>query len=162
MTPLAHIVSVIAIWTMMLFGLRFAVAAANWLLPLGAAAWHLVRCEGRDSRQCRRRFVGAVDQLHHDLAAAITTPWSGTLLFAGSVLIGFAFAFGSAGDVAQLVARHPEAWQSVDVVTDCVAAIFAVTGMSFLQAATSLRRTASFLVSGALVLTGLGIGVLTL
>lgn len=146
----------------MLFGVRFAVAAVNWLLPLGAAVWHLVRCEGRDSRQCRRRFIGAIDQLHDDLNSAITTPWSATLLFAGSVLIGVAFACGSAGDAAQLVARHPDAWQSFDVVTDCVAAILAVTGMSFLQAATSLRRTASFLVSGALVLTGLGIGVLTL
>lgn len=162
MTALGHIASVVAIWTMMLVGLRFAVAAGNWLVPLGGAAWHLTRCEGFDTRACRRRFVRTVDQLHVDLNSAITTPWSATLLFAGSVLIGFAFAAGSAGDAAQLVSQHPEAWTVFDVVTDCLAAVAAVTGMAFVQAATSRRRTASFLVSAALVFTGLGIGVVTL
>jgi len=162
MTALGHIMSVVAIWTMMLFGLRFAVAAGNWLLPLAGAAWQLARCEGPDTRICRRRFLQAVDQLHIDLHSAITTPWSATLLFAGSVLIGFAFAAGSAGDAAQLVSHHPEAWTAFDIVTDCIAALAGVTGMAFVQAATSRRRTASFLVSAALVLTGLGIGVVTL
>lgn len=35
MTPLGQIVSIVAIWTMMLFGLLFAAAAGNWIVPLG-------------------------------------------------------------------------------------------------------------------------------
>lgn len=162
MTAFGHIASVVAIWTMMLFGLRFAVAAGHWLIPIAIAGWRLARCAGPDTRMCRRAFLLAIECLHFDLSRAITTPWSATLLFAGSVLVGLAFACGSAGDAAQLVAHRPEAWQAFDVVTDCIAAILGVTGMAFIQAATSHRRTASFLVSAALVLTGLGIGVLTL
>lgn len=162
MTALGHVVSVVAIWTMMLFGVRFAVAAGNWLLPLVEAAWHLVRCEGPDIRVCRRRFVDTIAQLHLDLNAAITTPWSATLLFAGSMLTGVAFFSGSLGDAAKLVAHKPEAWTGFDLVTDCIAAVLAVTGMAFIQAATSRRRTASFLVSAALIGTGLGVGYFTL
>jgi hypothetical protein len=161
MTPLAHIVSIVAIWTMMLFGLRFAAGAGKWLLPLALAGAQLARCRpGR--RICRTRFLQVVDQLHVNLNQAITTPWSGTLLFAGSVLIGLGFFFGSSGDAAQLVSRHPEAWKSYDIATDAIAAAISVTGMSFVHAATARRRTASFLVSFALIATGIGIGVVTL
>jgi hypothetical protein len=162
MTPLGHIISVVAIWTMMLFGLRFATAAGNWLVPVGIAGWHLFRCKEIDKRTCRIRFVRAIDLLHLNLNRAITTPWSGTLLFSGSVLIGLGYFFGSSGDAVQLVSRHPEAWKSYDITTDAVAAVMSVTGMSFVQAATAQRRTASFLVSGVLIVTGIGIGVVTL
>jgi len=161
-TPLAHIVSVVAIWTMMLTGLRFAKAAAGWLSPLVRAGYRLIRCRAREHGACRDRFVAAIDALHLQLNQAITTPWSGTLLFAGCVLIGLGYAAGSAGDAAVLVSDHPERWQAFDVVGDCVAAVLAVTGMSFVHAATAHRRTASFLVSGVLVVSGFGIGVLTL
>ncbi|KQM56704.1 hypothetical protein ASE69_03565 [Sphingomonas sp. Leaf208] len=162
MTPLGHIISVVAIWTMMLFGLRFAAAAGGWLVPIGIAGWRLARCKEIDKRTCKIRFVRAVDILHLDLNRAITTPWSGTLLFAGSVLIGLSYFFGSSGDAAQLVSRYPETWKSYDIATDAAAAVMSVTGMSFVQAATAQRRTASFLVSGALIATGIGIGVVTL
>ncbi|WCP71540.1 hypothetical protein [Sphingomonas hankookensis] len=162
MTPLGHIASVVAIWSMMLFGLRFAVGAIHWLLPLFRAFWQLVRCTEPDKRACRRQFVGTLDQLHRDLNAAITTPWSGTLLFAGSFLIGIGFASGCAGDVLQLLSKNAKAWDAFDVVTDCIAALLSITGMAFVHAATSRRRTASFFVSGALVASGLGIGLLTL
>lgn len=146
----------------MLTGLRFAVAAAGWLQPLARAGYRLARCRSRDHGACRDRFVAAIDALHLQLNQAITTPWSGTLLFAGCVLIGLGYAVGSAGDAAVLVSQHPERWQSFDVAGDCVAAVLSVTGMSFVHAATAHRRTASFLVSGVLVVTGLGVGVWTL
>jgi hypothetical protein len=147
---------------MMLFGLRFAAAAGNWLVPVTVAGWRLLRCRERDKRTCRIRFVRAVDLLHLNLNLAITTPWSGSLLFAGSVLIGLGYFFGSSGDAVQLVSRHPEAWKSYDITTDALASIMSVTGMAFVQAATAQRRTASFLVSGVLIATGIGIGVVTL
>jgi len=161
MTALGHVVSVIAIWSMMLFGLRFAIDAGGWLGPVGRAAWHLARCDG-DRRTCFRRFRHAVDQLHVDLAGAIQTPWSATLLFGGAVMIGFGYAAGSAGDAVKLVSAAPDRWSTFDIVTDCIAAVLAVTGMSFVLAATARRRTASFLVSAVLIGTGAGIGVVTL
>lgn len=99
MTPLDHISSVVAIWTMMLFGLRFAAGA--WLIPLVFAGWHLVRCREPGKHVCRARFRAIVDRLHVDLISAITTPWSGTLLFAGSVAIGLGYSLGSSGDAAR-------------------------------------------------------------
>jgi len=161
-TPAAHIASVVAIWTMMLTGLRFAHAAGGWLRPLTVAGYKLARCRSREHGECRARFVAAIDALHLALNQAIITPWSATLLFSGCVLIGLGYAFGSAGDVAVLVARSPERWRDLDVTGDCIAAVLAVTGMSFVHAATAHRRTASFMVSGVLAFTGLGVGVLTL
>lgn len=162
MTALAHVISVVAIWTLMLFGVRFAVSAGHWLVPSAAASWRLARCRGPDHSECRARFRAVIDQLHIDLIMAIKTPWSATLLFAGSVLIGLGYFFGSAGDAAILVSAHPEHWIAFDVVTDCIASVLATTGMSFVLAAFSRHRTASFLVSGVLIATGLGIGVVTL
>lgn len=161
MTPLGHILSVVAIWTMMLYGVRFSVAAGNWLVPLGGALWHLAWCRG-DRRACRARFRATVDQLHADLVSAIKTPWSATLFFLGCMLIGGAYSFGSMGDAARLISTRPDAWTGFDVATDCLAAILSVTGMAFVMAGFSRHRTASFLVSGVLVFTGLGIAVVTL
>lgn len=48
------------------------------------------------------------------------------------------------------------------MVSDCIAALMSITGMAFIHAATSQRRTASFFVSGALIVSGLGIGLVTL
>jgi hypothetical protein len=161
-TAVAHVISTVAIWTMMLFGLRFAVSAGHWLLPSARASLQVAYCRGPDRSQCHARLRAAIDQLHVDLVTAIKTPWSATLLFAGSVLIGLGYFSGSLGDAARLVSAHPRQWIAFDVVTDCIAAVLAVTGMSFLLAAFSHHRTASFLVSGVLIVTGLGIGVVTL
>ncbi|KQM92239.1 hypothetical protein ASE70_15100 [Sphingomonas sp. Leaf22] len=162
MTPLGHVASVVAIWAMMLFGIRFAVAAIHWLLPVVRSVYRLARATKDDARFCRKQFVHSIDQLHLDLNRAITTPWSGTLLFAGSILIGFGFAAGCTGDVMKLLTKSPASWEAFDVVTDCLAAVMSITGMAFIHAATSQRRTASFLVSGALIFSGLGIGLVTL
>ena len=162
MSPPGHVASVVAIWAMMLFGLRFAVAAIHWLLPIMRAAYRLARAEEAEKRFCRKQFVHAVDQLHLDLNRAITTPWSGTLLFAGSILIGFGFAIGCTGNVMKLLSKSADAWETFDVLTDCFAALMSITGMAFIHAATSQRRTASFLVSSALIVSGLGIGLVTL
>ncbi len=162
MTATAHVISVDAIWTLMLFGFRFAVSAGHWLVPSATALWRLARCRGPDHSTCRAQFRAVIDQLHVDLITAIKTPWSATLLFAGSVLIGLGYFFGSLGDAARLVSSHPDHWIAFDVVTDCIASILATTGMSFVLAAFSRHRTASFLVSGVLIATGLGIGVVTL
>ncbi|MBB5725059.1 hypothetical protein FHS97_000967 [Sphingomonas endophytica] len=161
MTPAGHIVSVVSIWTMMLYGIRFAVAAGHWLVPAAAALWHLARCRG-DRRSCRARFRATIDQLHADLVSAIKTPWSATLFFLGCTLIGGAYAFGAVGDAVRLVSVRPDAWSGFDIATDRLAAILSVTGMAFVMAAFSQHRTASFLVSGVLVATGLGIAVVTL
>jgi hypothetical protein len=162
MTPLGHIISIVAIWAMMLFGLRFAIAATEWMLPVTAAFWRLVRCGKAGRTACARGFIRAVAKLHIDFRRAIVTPWSGPLLFIGSALIGFGYAFGSAGDAMKLVSRRPETWQAFDVGTDAIAAVLSITGMSFVLASTAQRRTASFLVSAALIGTGIGIGVVTL
>ncbi|MEK9213137.1 hypothetical protein [Sphingomonas sp. 2378] len=151
-----------AIWTLMLFGVRFAVSAGHWLVPTILAGWTLLRCRGGNRSICRARFRAVIDQLHVDLITAIKTPWSATLLFAGSVLIGLGYFSGSLGDAARLVSARPDRWIAFDVATDCIASALAVTGMSFLLAAFSRHRTASFLVSGVLILMGLGIGVVTL
>jgi hypothetical protein len=161
-SALGHIASVVALWTMMLFGLRFAAAASAWLLPLARAVGRFLRCTQAERHPCLRRIRLVVDQLHLDLNRAITTPWSATLLFAGSTLIGLGYFVGSLGDAIRLVSNAPESWATFDIVTDCLAAGAAVTGMAFVQAATSQRRTASFLVSGVLILTGTGIAVVTL
>ncbi|WP_294195854.1 hypothetical protein [uncultured Sphingomonas sp.] len=161
MTPLGHIVSVVSIWTMMLYGVRFSVAAGNWLVPTAGALWHLLWCRG-DRRACRAHFRATIDRLHVDLVTAIKTPWSATLFFLGCMLIGAAYTFGSMGDAARLVSAQPDAWTGFDVTTDCFAAILSVTGMAFVMAGFSRHRTASFLVSGVLVITGLGIAVVTL
>lgn len=162
MTPLGHIVSVVAIWSMMLFGIRFAVAAVEWIIPTALAFARWARC-GRDGRmQNGRAVVRAVVKLHVDFRRAIVTPWSAPLLFIGSAMIGFGYAFGSSGDAAKLVSHTPDAWNAFDVATDAIAASLSITGMSFVLAATAQRRTASFLVSAALIATGIGIGVVTL
>ncbi len=161
MTPLAHIISVVAIWSMMLFGLRFAVAAGQWMMPVAKAfgrwlVWRSAR------RSLKARLLQAIVRQHRDLNSALVTPWSATLLFGGAALIGLGYTFGSAGDAMRLVSKHPDAWTAFDVTTDAIAAVMAITGMSFVQAATARHRTASFLVSGALIVTGLGIGIVTL
>jgi len=154
MTALAHIAGVVAVWTLLLFGLRFVVDGCGWLRPLSA---ELVRMIGGK----RGGLRAVVDQLHVDLVAAIVSPWSATLLFGGAALIGLGYAAGAIGDVARLVSAEPRAWDLFDVVSDCVAAILAVTGMSCVLAATSDQRRASFGVSLILVLTGVGIGWVT-
>lgn len=131
MSSVAHVVSVVAIWTLMLFGVRFAVSAGHWLVPCAGALVRLAWCRGPDRTECRARFRASVDQLHIDLITAIKTPWSATLLFAGSVLIGLGYFFGSAGDAARLVSTRPDHWIPFDVVTDCIASVLATTGMSF-------------------------------
>lgn len=161
MTPFAHIISVTSIWTMMLYGARFATASAQWLLPIAVAVWHFALCRG-DRRKCRARLRATIDQLHVDLVDAIQTPWSATLFFSGCFLMGLSYFFGSMGDAVRLVSLHPDAWLTFDVVTDCFAAILSVIGISLVMAGFSRHRTASFLVSGVLVGTGLGIALVTL
>ncbi|WP_294260806.1 hypothetical protein [uncultured Sphingomonas sp.] len=162
MTPLGHIAGTIAIWAMMLFGLRFSVAAIQWLRPVRQSLWHLARCEGPDRTACFAAFNTALDQLHLDLHSAMRTPWSVPLLFSGSALVGLAFATGCIGDAMMLVTRQRAAWEQFDLIADCFAAVFGIPGMALVHAATARRRTVSFSISALLVLTGFGVGVVTL
>ncbi|WP_374295147.1 hypothetical protein [Sphingomonas sp.] len=162
MADLAHIISVAAIWTLMLTGLRFAVAAIQWLRPARRALWRLLRCSEPGRLRCRADFRAAIDRLHDDLRDAMTAPWSASLLFVGSALIGLGFMAGSAGDIAVALSSEPERWQTFDMAGDCLAALLAVTGMGFVQAVTATHRTVSLLMQAGLVLTGLGIGWVTL
>lgn len=161
LTPVGHILSVVSIWSMMLYGARFAQSAGNWLVPIAGSLWHLAICRG-DRRRCRARFRQSVDQLHIDLVDAIQTPWSATLFFGGALLMGLAYCCGSVGDAFRLVSTQPDQWLAFDVASDCVAAVLSVTGMSFVMAGFSRHRTASFMVSAGLVVTGFGVAVLTL
>lgn len=161
MTPLAHILSVTCIWTMMLYGARFAVASGHWLVPFAGAVVHFAICRG-DRRRCRLRLRMVVDKLHDDLVDAIQTPWSALLFFSGCTLVGLSYLSGSLGDAIRLVSVQPDAWRVFDITTDCIAAVLSVVGISFVMAGFSRHRTASFLVSGVLILTGLGIAVVTL
>ncbi|MCT8002997.1 hypothetical protein NZL82_14040 [Sphingomonas sanguinis] len=162
MTTLGHVISTAAIWCLMLTGARFGVASVQWLGPARRALWRLLRCREPGREQCRTAFRATIERLHVNLRRAMTAPWSASLLFVGSALIGFGFTFGCAGDMAKLISRSPQTWQTFDVVTDCIAAAMAVTGMAFVQAVTATHRTVSLMVSIGLVITGLGIGVVTL
>jgi len=162
MTALGHVISTAAIWWLMLTGARFGVASVQWLGPAHRALWRLARCREAGRVQCKADFRATIERLHVDLRDAMTAPWSASLLFVGSALIGFGFMSGCAGDMAKLISRTPETWEAFDVVTDCIAAGMAVTGMAFVQAVTATHRTASLMVSIGLVITGLGIGVVTL
>lgn len=162
MTPLGHILSVTAIWTATLIGLRFAVDAIQWLRPLRLALWRLARCTGPTHDVCRAAFHAEVDRLHDDLRGAMIAPWTAVLLFGGCALLGFGIVSLNAGEAAQLVTRNPDGWRTFDIVSNCIGAALAVTGMSLVQAATARHRTAALMVSIALILTGAGVGAVTL
>ncbi len=101
---LIHIVGVTAVWIIFLSAIRFAAAGVHGLKPVAGCVWHLMRCRCETRPCCRRRLIASLDQQFTELLIAITTPWSVALLFLGMALIGGGLAFGSVGDVAQLVA----------------------------------------------------------
>jgi hypothetical protein len=158
---IVHIVGVTAVWTIFLSSIRFALAGFHGVLPVLAALWHLWTCPGRDRRSCQRRFQGTMDAIHVDFFAAVTSPWSVMLLTGGMAMIGSGLAFGSIGDVAQLLAKRPTVLNVFDRATDCLCAALVCTGMAMALAGLSKRRTASTLISLGFILTGAGVGYVT-
>jgi hypothetical protein len=158
---LIHIVGVTAVWVIFLSALRFAAAGVHGVWPVLRARWHLWRCPSRDERSCQRRWQEAMDLLHIDFFAAVASPWSVALLTGGMALIGSGLAFGSVGDVAQLVSAVPDRLNAFDRIADCASAMLVCTGMAMVLAALSKRRMFSTLISAGFLLTGLGVGIVT-
>jgi hypothetical protein len=158
---LIHIIGVTAVWVIFLSSLRFAAAGVRGLWPVARARWHMWTCPARDKRSCQRRFQAAMDELHIEFFAAVTSPWSVALLTGGMALMGTGLAFGSVGDVAQLVSRHPEVLDAFDRAGDAASALLVCTGMAMVLAALSKRRMLSTWISTGFLLTGLGVGIVT-
>jgi hypothetical protein len=158
---LIHILGVTAVWVIFLSSLRVAAAGLHGVLPVLRATWHLRTCPSRDKRSCQRRWVAAMDQLHVDFFAAVTSPWSVALLTGGMSLIGGGLAFGSVGDVAQLVSTRPNVLDAFDRGGDVASAMLVCTGMAMVLAALSKRRMLSTWISTGFLLTGLGVGIVT-
>jgi hypothetical protein len=158
---LIHIAGVTAVWVIFLSAIRFAVAGMRGLWPVLVARWHLLTCPARDKRSCQRRFGEAMDRLHLEFFAAVTSPWSVALLCGGMAMIGVGLSLGSVGDIAQLVSKHPTLLDAFDRGTDCLSAACTCTGMAMVLAALSKRRPLSTLISLGFVATGLGVGAVT-
>lgn len=156
-----HIVSVTAVWVIFLSAVRFAAAGARGVWPVVSCLWHLWTCPSRDKRSCQRRFQAAMDGLHLDFFAAVTSPWSVALLTGGMGMIGLGLSLGSVGDIAQLVSTHPTLLNAFDRGSDCASAVFLCSGMAMVLAALSKRRTLSTIISAGFLLTGLGVGIVT-
>lgn len=151
--------SIMFLWVLFLSSLRFASTMIYDLRPLGVAA---LRIAGRRlSREERRReLTYAMDMLYFRYEIALCTPWSILLLFIGLGMIGVALSFVSSGDIMMLVARYPERWVLHDRYLDWIGTLLFGLGSALTIAATSKRRTASFLVSTGFAITGLGIGII--
>ena len=158
---ITHIVGVTAVWIIFLSSIRFAAVGFQGLKPVAKCFWHLLRCDGRDKVDCRRRLMASLDKQYTELLIAITTPWSVMLLFLGMVLLGAGMSFGSIGDVAQLVARVPGRWSGFDRGMDLTGAVFMCTGMASVHAAVTKRRSLSLIISLGFAIMGVGIGVVT-
>ncbi|MDB5733210.1 MAG: hypothetical protein JWQ03_3105 [Variovorax sp.] len=156
-----HVASVMAVWMIFLSSIRFGLAGAYGLKPVALCLWRLVRCKDTDKRACWRRLVRSMDEQFLELMIALTTKWSAVLLFGGMGSIGFGMAFGSAGDVAQLVADRPTLLNIYDRGMDCICALLVCFGMAAVLAALSKRRTMSSAISLGFMITGLGVGLVT-
>lgn len=158
---IVHIVGVTAVWIIFLSSVRFALVGFHGLSPVARCIWHLFRCDGADKASCRKRLVASLDKQYTELLIAITTPWSVMLLFAGMVSIGAGLAFGSVGDVVQLVAMSPDRWEGFDRGMDLASAVGLCVGMAAIHAAVTKRRSLSLITSLGFALMGVGIGVVS-
>jgi len=156
-----HITGVTAVWVIFLSSLRFAAAGIRELWPVACARWHLLTCRARDKRSCQRMWQQAMDTLHIEFFAAVTSPWSVALLTGGMAMMGGGLSLGSIGDVAQLVSSHPEKLDAFDRGGDAASALLVCTGMAMVLAALSKRRMQSTWISTGFLLTGLGVGIVT-
>lgn len=156
-----HVVGLAAVWVIFLSSIRFAAAGFYGLKPVASCLWHLIRCNGSDRAECRRRLFDSLDRQYTELLIAITTPWSVMLLFLGVLLLGGGLSAASIGDVAQLVARAPERWSAFDRGMDLTGALLICTGMAAIHAAITKRRSLSLVLSFVFTLIGVGIGVVT-
>lgn len=156
-----HVAGVTAVWVIFLSAIRFGSFGVHALKPVARAGWRLWRCREADKRTCRYNFTLTMDRMHQEFFIAFTTPWSVSLLFGGIAFIGAGLSFGSVGDVAQLVSRHPTLLNAFDRLSDCISAAMVCTGMAMILAATSRRRRLSTLISLGFAVTGLGVGVVT-
>jgi hypothetical protein len=156
-----HIVGVTAVWIIFLSSVRFAVVGISGLRPVAYCALHLLRCDGRNRADCRKRLVASLDRQYTELLIAITTPWSVVLLFAGIVMLGGGLSLGSVGDVAQLVAWRPDRWSAFDRGMDLGGAVLMCLGMAAIHAAVTKRRSLSLIISAGFAAMGVGIGVVS-
>ncbi|WP_188699412.1 hypothetical protein [Sphingomonas prati] len=156
-----HVVGVTAVWIIFLSALRFIAVSGHGLKPVLLCLKRVARSRNATWADRRRWFGQSLDARYADLIIALTTPWSGLLLFGGMTLIGLGLSFGSVGDVVQLVARLPDRWSAFDRSMDFAGAIALSLGMSAVHAAVTRKRSLSVYVSIGFAVMGLGIGVVT-
>ncbi|MFD1952107.1 hypothetical protein ACFSGX_15140 [Sphingomonas arantia] len=156
-----HVVGVTAVWIIFLSALRFIAVSLHGLRPVLHSIRRMTRARKATWADRRRWFGASLDAQYANLIIALTTRWSGVLLFGGMTLIGLGLSFGSVGDVVQLVARLPDRWNAFDRSMDFAGAIALSLGMSAVHAAVTRKRSLSIYVSIAFALMGLGIGIVT-
>jgi hypothetical protein len=91
------------------------------------------------------------------LLSALTTPFSAFLLYAGVTMTGVGLAGVFSGAIMRGIHYNPDL---ADAIRWTFTPILCV-GIALLRAAISPRRTLSAWISGALILAGIGIGVVT-
>lgn len=153
----SNVVNTAALWLMLGSALRMMAASGHQLSPVGSAMWQAAWCKDRPAEECIAKIGNAMDRLYLRLLAAITTPASATLLYGGFTLIGLGLSMTTSGAILRLVDYRA---YIADILRWAGTPI-AVVGISCVMASISNKRTLSMWVSAALILAGLGIGVVT-
>lgn len=153
----SNVVNTAALWLMLGSALRMMAASGHQLTPIGSAVWQAAWCKDRPAEECMRMISNAMDRLYMRLLSAVTTPASATLLYGGFTLMGLGLSMTTSGAILRLVDYRAYIadmlrWGGTPI---------AVVGISCVMASISNKRTLSMWVSAALVLAGLGIGVVT-
>jgi hypothetical protein len=153
----SNVVNTAALWLMLGSALRMMAASGHQLSPVGSAFWRGVWCKDRPAEECMRMISNSMDRLYMRLLSAVTTPASATLLYGGFTLIGLGLSMTTSGAILRLVDYRAY----IADILRWTGTPIAVVGISCVMAAISSRRTLSMWVSAALILAGLGIGVVT-
>jgi len=154
---LSYILNTTTLWLALCSAAILATAGANPLRQLAWTAWGAVWCKNARDGRCFEPVEQELDRVYIRLLSALTTPASALLLYAGVTLAGAALAGMFASGILRLMHYG---LQAADILRWTLTPIFCV-GIALLRAAISPRRTLSAWISGALILAGIGIGVVT-
>jgi hypothetical protein len=154
---LAAILNTTALWLSLCSAGILATAGATPLRQVALAGWQSLWCKNRDPGDCFVPVARELDRLYMRLLSALTTPFSAFLLYAGAAMIGG----GLAGIFCGAIMRGVNySLPLADAIRWTFTPILCV-GIALLRAAISPKRTLSAWISGALILAGIGIGVVT-
>jgi hypothetical protein len=156
-----HIVGVTAVWIIFLSAIRFGLVGVAGMKPIVSCLFHIMRARHATWRDRGVWFTASLDRQYQELIIALTTRWSGVLLFGGIAMLGWGLFWGSIGDVAQLVSRAPKSWDGFDRGSDLAGAVLLALGMSSIHAAVTRKRSLSLWVSIGFAIMGVGIGAVT-